>query len=70
MNGVLIFFMRALEVLFFAGLAGSAIVVAISFVEDIVVLFEPNKPRREPRQADASRHEGAPYRTSSSSAGA
>jgi hypothetical protein len=29
-----IFVMRLLEVLFFAGLAGSAIVVIISFVED------------------------------------
>ena len=31
---IAIFFMRLLEVLFFVGLAGSAIVVLISFVED------------------------------------
>jgi hypothetical protein len=31
---VAIFVMRLLEVLFFAGLAGSAIVVIISFIED------------------------------------
>jgi hypothetical protein len=31
---VALLFMRLLEVLFFAGLAGSAIVVIISFVED------------------------------------
>lgn len=36
---VLLLFMRALEVLFLAGLAGSAIVVAISFVEDLGVLL-------------------------------
>lgn len=31
--------MRALEVLFFTGLAGSAIVVVVSFVEDAKELF-------------------------------
>ena len=31
--------MRALEVLFFIGLAGSAIVVVVSFVEDAKELF-------------------------------
>jgi hypothetical protein len=31
---IAIFFMRLLEVMFFVGLAGSAIVVLISFVED------------------------------------
>jgi hypothetical protein len=34
-----IFGMRMLEVMFFAGLAGSAIVVLISFVEDARELF-------------------------------
>jgi hypothetical protein len=29
-----------LEVLFFVGMAGSSIVVAISFVEDLKLLFE------------------------------
>jgi hypothetical protein len=32
-------FMRVLECLFFVGLAGSAIVVVISFIEDGVELF-------------------------------
>ena len=35
---VAIFFMRLFEVMFFAGAAGSAVVVAISFVEDIQLL--------------------------------
>ena len=34
-----IFFVRLLEVLFFAGLAGSAIVILISFFEDFKELF-------------------------------
>ena len=34
-----IFAMHVLEVLFFVGMAGSAIVVAISFVEDAQELF-------------------------------
>jgi len=32
---VALFFMRLIEVLFFAGIAGSMIVVVISFIEDI-----------------------------------
>ena len=32
--GFAVFAMRLLEVMFFAGLAGSAVVVAISFIED------------------------------------
>jgi hypothetical protein len=32
---VAIFFMRLCEVLFFAGIAGSSVVVVISFIEDI-----------------------------------
>jgi hypothetical protein len=35
---VAIFFMRLFEVMFFAGVAGSAVVVAISFVEDLQLL--------------------------------
>jgi hypothetical protein len=35
---VAIFFLRLCEVMFFAGVAGSAVVVAISFVEDIQLL--------------------------------
>ncbi len=32
---VAMFFMRLIEILFFAGIAGSAVVVVISFVEDV-----------------------------------
>lgn len=35
---IAVFFMRLFEVLFFAGIAGSAVVVAISFVEDLQLL--------------------------------
>jgi hypothetical protein len=31
---MMVFFMRLLEAIFFAGVVGSAVVVAISFVED------------------------------------
>ncbi len=34
-----LFVMHCLEVLFFVGMAGSAVVVAISFVEDLHELF-------------------------------
>ncbi len=43
-----IFAMRLLEVVFFVGLAGSSVVVLISFVEDGIELFgkdEPPQPR-------------------------
>jgi hypothetical protein len=36
---VAIFFMRLFEVIFFAGIAGSAVVVVISFIEDIQELI-------------------------------
>lgn len=36
---VALFFMRVLEVMFFLGLAGSSVVVLISFFEDAVELF-------------------------------
>jgi hypothetical protein len=36
--------MRVLEVMFFAGLAGSAVVVLISFVEDGIELFGKDEP--------------------------
>jgi hypothetical protein len=45
---VAIFAMRVLETMFFVGLAGSTVVVLISFVEDGVELFgkdEPSPPR-------------------------
>jgi hypothetical protein len=43
-----VFAMRLLEVLFFAGLAGSAVVVLISFIEDgkeLIGKDEPTQPR-------------------------
>jgi hypothetical protein len=36
---LLVFLVRVLEVLFFVGLAGSAVVVLISFCEDFKELF-------------------------------
>jgi hypothetical protein len=35
---IAIFFMRLFEVMFFAGIAGSAVVVVISFIEDLQLL--------------------------------
>jgi hypothetical protein len=35
---VAIFFMRLFEVMFFVGIAGSAVVVVISFIEDLELL--------------------------------
>ncbi|MGD0155436.1 MAG: hypothetical protein ABSB50_05030 [Terracidiphilus sp.] len=37
--GLAIFLMRLLEVMFFVGMAGSAVVVVISFLEDGKELF-------------------------------
>jgi hypothetical protein len=45
---VLLFFMRVLEILFLIGIAGSAIVVAISFVEDLWVLLGLEKHEPKP----------------------
>jgi len=39
MSNLLIYCMRVLETMFLVGLAGSAVVVAISFVEDLRELF-------------------------------
>jgi hypothetical protein len=39
-----IFAMRLLEIMFFAGLAGSSVVVLISFVEDGIELFGKDEP--------------------------
>lgn len=39
MNALVHLGMRVLTIMFFVGLAGSAIVVAISFVEDFIELF-------------------------------
>jgi hypothetical protein len=44
--------MRLLEIMFFVGLAGSAVVVIISFVEDGKELFgkdEPIPPHEQPQ---------------------
>ena len=40
---IAIFFMRSLEVAFFLGLAGSIIVVLISFIEDFRELVQPDE---------------------------
>jgi hypothetical protein len=37
---IAIFFMRLLEIVFFTGVAGSVIVVILSFIEDFHELFE------------------------------
>jgi len=39
-----VFVMRLLEVMFFAGLVGSTVVVLISFVEDGIDLFGKDEP--------------------------
>lgn len=46
--GVLL--MRVITTLFFIGLAGSAIVIAISFVEDFKELFGSDEPSSEPAE--------------------
>lgn len=46
------FVMHVFVVIFFTGLAGSAVVVAISFVEDLLILVglgEDAKPDRPPK---------------------
>jgi len=43
MQTIILSFMRVLEIAFLVGLAGSAIVVAISFVEDFAVLVHRDK---------------------------
>jgi hypothetical protein len=42
--GLAIFAMRVLEVMFFVGLVGSAVVVLISFIEDGKELFGKDEP--------------------------
>ena len=37
--GLAVFLMRLIEAMFFVGLAGSAVVVVISFIEDTKELF-------------------------------
>jgi len=51
-----IIFLRVVTALFFIGLAGSAVVIAISFVEDFRELFGPDEPHAasaEPSSAPA-----------------
>jgi hypothetical protein len=43
-----VFAMRVLEVMFFTGLAGSAVVVIISFIEDGKELFGENDAEERP----------------------
>ena len=43
--------MRILEVAFMVGIAGSAVVILISFVEDFRELFSDDEPAHEPRNA-------------------
>lgn len=47
------FVIDAIVVMFFVGLAGSAVVVAISFVDDFRELFGPDDPAPEPVHAPA-----------------
>lgn len=48
-----LFLVRALTVLFFVGLVGSAVVVLISFVEDFQELFSPDEPAEPKRPPPA-----------------
>ncbi len=43
MQTIMLFFVRLLEVAFFVGLAGSAVVIVISFVEDFGELVHRDK---------------------------
>lgn len=53
-------FVDILTVLFFAGLAGSVIVIAISFVEDFRELFGPDeKPEKPATPAQSGPPSGA-----------
>lgn len=44
--GLLLFGIRFLEVIFFAGLAGSVVVILISFYEDAIELFGEDEPTK------------------------
>ncbi len=48
-----LFLVRALTVLFFVGLVGSAVVVLISFAEDFQELFSPDEPAEPKRPPPA-----------------
>ena len=47
MHAFAVFLIRAVTILFFIGLAGSAVVIVISFVEDWGELFGPDEPTTE-----------------------
>lgn len=49
MMGLLILGMRVLEIFFMVGLAGSAVVVLISFVEDLRVLLHRDETKTKGR---------------------
>jgi hypothetical protein len=51
MHALGLFLMHFITTLFFIGLAGSAIVIAISFVEDFRELFGPDEPASETTKA-------------------
>ena len=48
------FLIRLITALFFIGLAGSSIVIAISFVEDFHELFGPDEPASGPEVQKAT----------------
>lgn len=48
MYGLVTFFMRLITTVFFIGLAGSVIVVALSFVEDFHELFSSDDSSSKP----------------------
>ena len=47
MHAFAVFLIRAVTILFFIGMAGSAVVIVISFVEDWGELFGPDEPTTE-----------------------
>jgi hypothetical protein len=51
MHAIGAFLMHFITTIFFIGLAGSAIVIAISFVEDFRELFGPDEPSTEATRA-------------------
>ena len=55
---VILVLMRVLEFLFFVGLAGSTVVVIISFFEDAKELFEKNEPPESRNVRNESRQIG------------
>jgi hypothetical protein len=61
MNVLLRFLFRFLEVIFFVGIAGSLVVLAITTVEDIVVLFEKDEPAPGTTSAVATQRSAAAH---------